>query len=46
MNDILQKEEISRFIKSQRTHFCGHIEHLEDSRMSKRIWNAQVYNTR
>uniref|UniRef100_A0A8D8V6E2 Craniofacial development protein 2 n=1 Tax=Cacopsylla melanoneura TaxID=428564 RepID=A0A8D8V6E2_9HEMI len=46
INDILNGEDIIKFIKSQRLRWFGHLQRMEQNRMPKKIVNAKVYSKR
>lgn len=46
INNILNKEDIVRFIKSQRLRWFGHVERMEEDRMPKRVLKGKMYGAR
>jgi hypothetical protein len=42
----LKREDIVRFIKSQRIRRLGHVERMEDNAMPKRILKGRLYSKR
>uniref|UniRef100_A0A8D8QNX5 Craniofacial development protein 2 n=1 Tax=Cacopsylla melanoneura TaxID=428564 RepID=A0A8D8QNX5_9HEMI len=46
INNILNGEDIIKFVKSQRLRWFGHVQRMEEGRMPKKILNAKVYSAR
>ena len=46
IDDILQKEDIVRFVKAQRIRWIGHVERMNDNRISRRIYTASMTGRR
>ena len=46
IDDILQKEDIVRFIKAQRLRWIGHVERMKENRVPKRIYKASMTGRR
>jgi hypothetical protein len=44
--NALLKEDIIRFIKSQRTRWLGHVERMEDNAMLTRMLKGRLYSKR
>ena len=46
INQILQEEDIVRFIKAQRIRWIGHIERMSENRTSRKIYKASMTGRR
>jgi hypothetical protein len=46
IDNILRKEDIVRFVKARRITWIGHVERMEDSRMTKRVMREKIYTKR
>lgn len=46
INDILENQDIVRFIKVRRIQWYGHILRMNESQMPWQVMNAKVYNAR
>jgi hypothetical protein len=43
INTLLRKEDIVRFIKSQRIRWLAHVERMEDNVMPKRMLKGRMF---
>jgi hypothetical protein len=43
---IIRKKDIVRFVKARRISWIGHVERMEDSRMSSRATREKIYTRR
>jgi hypothetical protein len=46
ISKLLKREDIVRFIKSQRIRLLGHAERMEDNAMPKRMLKGKLYSKR
>lgn len=46
INNILQNEDIVRFVKAQRLRWYGHLIRMKEGRMPKRIMNEKIYSSK
>jgi hypothetical protein len=46
VDNIIRKKDIVRFVKARRISWVGHVERMEDSRMSKRVMREKIYTRR
>jgi DNA integrity scanning protein DisA with diadenylate cyclase activity len=46
IDNILRKEDIVRSVKARRISWIGHIESMENNRMSKRVMIQKIYTRR
>jgi hypothetical protein len=46
IEDILEGADIVKFIKSLRLRWCGHIERMNNERMSKKVMTTKMEGTR
>jgi GTP1/Obg family GTP-binding protein len=46
ISTLLKREDIVRFIKSQRIRCLGHVEKMEDKAMPKRMLKGRLYSKR
>jgi hypothetical protein len=45
-DNIARKKDIVRFVNVRRISWIGHVERMEDSRMSKRVMREKIYTRR
>uniref|UniRef100_A0A1B6GU18 Endonuclease-reverse transcriptase n=1 Tax=Cuerna arida TaxID=1464854 RepID=A0A1B6GU18_9HEMI len=46
LDDLIEGQDIVRFVKSQRLRWLGHLIRMPDERVVKKVWEGRFYNQR